>query len=65
MKNARGKKPDSSFKIDRARLLEMSKISPAGRLQWLEEANNFIASIDNGKLKRRWLSARDLQSKEV
>jgi len=47
-----------SFIIDRTRLLEMSKISPAGRLQWLEEANSFIASIDGGKLMRQWRKSR-------
>ena len=53
------KKSTFSFKIDRERLLEMAKISPAGRLQWLEEANNFIASIDGGKLMRQWQKSRE------
>jgi hypothetical protein len=48
-----------SFTIDRTRLLEMSKISSAGRLQWLEEANKFIASIDSGKLMRQWQKSRE------
>ena len=59
MKDNETNKPHASFKIDRDRLLEMSKISPAGRLQWLEEANNFIASIDGGKLMRRWQKSRE------
>lgn len=45
---------DFSFKIDSDRLLEFSKISIAGRLKWLEDANRFIATIDNGRLMREW-----------
>ena len=59
MKDNKNKKRPFSFKIDHDRLLEMSKISPAGRLQWLEEANNFIASIDGGKLMRQWQKSRE------
>ncbi|HVN67732.1 MAG TPA: hypothetical protein VMT55_05100 [Candidatus Sulfotelmatobacter sp.] len=59
MDNPVKKKFEFSFKIDHDRLLELSKTSIAGRLQWLEEANNFIASIDGGKLMRQWQKSRE------
>jgi hypothetical protein len=59
MKDRKEKKFEFSFKIERDRLLELSKISYAGRLQWLEEANKFIASIDGGRLMRQWQKSRE------
>lgn len=52
------KKNNFSLKIDRERLLEFSKTSVVGRLKWLEEANKFIASIDNGRVRKNWLNSR-------
>lgn len=43
-----------TFKIDRERLLEYSKLSAADRLQWLEEANNFLHSISDKIFQKRW-----------
>jgi len=57
-KKQTGSPRELSFKIDRERLLEFSRISPAGRLDWLEEANRFIAQVDNGRLLKKWLAQR-------
>lgn len=47
-----------SFKIDRERLLEFSKMPIVARLKWLEEALRFTASINNGKILKNWLGLR-------
>jgi len=45
-----------SFKIERKRLLEFSKMPIAARLKWLEEALLFTAGINNGKILKNWLN---------
>ncbi|NQU17486.1 MAG: hypothetical protein HQ564_05405 [Candidatus Saganbacteria bacterium] len=52
-------KTNYSFKIERKRLLEFSKMPIAARLKWLEEALRFAASINKGKTLRNWLKLRN------
>lgn len=42
------------LKIDKERLFEFSKMSIESRLQWLEEANEFLNTITNKEIKHKW-----------
>lgn len=55
------RKKGFSHKIDRDRLLEFSKMSIEGRLKWLEEANQFLASITNKDIKEKWKLFRKIK----
>lgn len=43
-----------SFEIEKERLLELSKMPIAARLNWLEEANRFINSVSGKSIRKRW-----------
>jgi hypothetical protein len=47
-----------SFRIDNARLHEYAQLSAAARLQWLEEANQFLNSVSDPAIKNCWKMQR-------
>ncbi|MFH1710024.1 MAG: hypothetical protein ABH860_02990 [bacterium] len=48
-------KPRSfSFEMDKKRLIEFSKMPIVARLNWLEEANQFINSVGGRAIRKRW-----------
>jgi len=58
-------KSNYSFKIDRERLLEFSKIPVEFRLDWLEDANQLINSITDQKIKNKWLAFKKITASKA
>jgi len=48
-----------AYKIDRERLLEFSKMSVEARLEWLEEANKFLNTIKDKRIRKKWQMFRE------
>ncbi|MBU0687694.1 MAG: hypothetical protein KKB81_07645 [Candidatus Margulisbacteria bacterium] len=48
-----------SYTIDRKRLLEFAKFSIEDRLQWLEEANEFLNKVASPETKKMWQLFRE------
>lgn len=47
------------LKIDDERLFEYAKIPIEQKLQWLEETKEFLFSVEDQKIKDRWLAYRE------
>jgi hypothetical protein len=47
------------LKLDKERLFEYSKMPIVSRLNWLEEANKFLHSVTDPKIKESWRKQRE------
>ncbi|MCX6340706.1 MAG: hypothetical protein NTX71_12460 [Candidatus Aureabacteria bacterium] len=54
MKKCRRHHVAEGFVLDKEKIRRTMNASPAAKLQWLEEANNFLIKVADRKTKKLW-----------